>query len=62
MIAFTFTGAGARRPFLGDYGPPAGEWSDLGRGSRIDHLPVWIQVNVDIDEFRLTQLMQGAKK
>ena len=27
-----------------------------------DHLPVWIQVNVDIDGFRLTQLMQGAKK
>jgi len=27
-----------------------------------DHLPVWIQINVDIDTFRLTQLMQGAKK
>lgn len=26
-----------------------------------DHLPVWIQVNVDIDEFRFEQLMQGAK-
>jgi len=26
-----------------------------------DHLPVWIQINVDIDTFRLTQLMQGAK-
>jgi hypothetical protein len=42
VIAFTFTGAGARRPFLGDHWPPAGEWADLGRGSRIDHLPVWI--------------------
>lgn len=27
-----------------------------------DHLPVWIQVNVDIDEFRLEQLMQGVRK
>ena len=26
-----------------------------------DHMPVWIQVNVDIDEFRFEQLMQGAK-
>jgi len=25
-----------------------------------DHLPVWIQVNVDIDEFRFEQLMQGG--
>ena len=24
-----------------------------------DHLPVWIQINVDIDEFRLEQLMKG---
>ncbi len=26
-----------------------------------DHMPVWIQINVDIDTFRLTQLMQGGK-
>jgi len=25
-----------------------------------DHLPVWIQVNVDIDEFRFEQFMQGG--
>jgi len=24
-----------------------------------DHMPVWIQINVDIDTFRLTQLLQG---
>lgn len=27
-----------------------------------DHLPVWIQINVDIDTYRLDQLTQGAKK
>ena len=42
MIAFTFTGPGARRPFLGVHWPPPGEWAQHGRGSRIDHLPVWI--------------------
>ena len=42
MIAFTFTGPGARRPFLGVDWPPPGEWAQHGRGSRIDHLPVWI--------------------
>lgn len=42
MIAFVFTGPGARRPFLGDHWPPPGEWATAGRGARIDHLPVWI--------------------
>ena len=42
MIAFTFTGADARRPFLGERWPPPGEWAERGRGSRIEHLPVWI--------------------
>lgn len=27
-----------------------------------DHLPVWIQVNTDIDGFRLDQIVQAAKK
>ncbi len=27
-----------------------------------DHMPVWIQINVNIETFRLTQLMQCAKK
>jgi endonuclease/exonuclease/phosphatase family metal-dependent hydrolase len=27
-----------------------------------DHMPVWIQVNVDIDTYRLDQIVQGAKK
>ena len=27
-----------------------------------DHMPVWIQISVDIDTFRLSQLVQGARK
>jgi hypothetical protein len=27
-----------------------------------DHMPVWIQINVNIDTFRLGQIIQGAKK
>ena len=27
-----------------------------------DHMPVWIQINVNIDTFRLTRLMQCGKK
>jgi endonuclease/exonuclease/phosphatase family metal-dependent hydrolase len=27
-----------------------------------DHMPVWIQINVNIDTFRLDQIVQGAKK
>jgi hypothetical protein len=42
VIAYTFTGPGARRPFRGDRWPPPGEWAAAGRGSRVDHLPVWI--------------------
>jgi len=42
VIAFTFTGPGEVRPFLGGRWPPPGEWAEHGRGSRIEHLPVWI--------------------
>jgi hypothetical protein len=42
VIAYAFTGPGARRPFLGDHWPPPGGWAPSARGSRIDHLPVWI--------------------
>ena len=27
-----------------------------------DHLPIWIQINVDIDTYRLDQIVQGGKK
>lgn len=27
-----------------------------------DHLPIWIQMKVDIDGFRLNQIVQGEKK
>jgi hypothetical protein len=42
VIAFGFTGPDARRPFLGGHWPPPGKWAEHGRGSRIEHLPVWI--------------------
>jgi hypothetical protein len=42
VIAFTFTGPDARRPFMGVDWPPPGEWAERGRGSRIEHLPTWI--------------------
>ena len=42
MIAYTFTGPAARRPFRGDHWPPPGEWAGAGRGSHVEHLPVWI--------------------
>jgi hypothetical protein len=41
-MAFTFTGPRALRPFFGVHWPPPGEWTEHGRGSRIEHLPVWI--------------------
>ena len=50
MIALTFTGPGALRPFLGVHWPPPGEWTDRGRGSRVEHLPVWIAAELWIVE------------
>jgi hypothetical protein len=41
-MAFTFTGPRALRPFFGVHWPQPGEWAEHGRGSRIEHLPVWI--------------------
>jgi hypothetical protein len=46
VIAYAFTGPGARRPFLGDHWPPPGGWAPSARGSRIDHLPVWIDAEL----------------
>jgi hypothetical protein len=50
MIAFTFTGPGATRPFVGGRWPGAGTWSNGARGSLIRHLPVWIAAELWVVE------------
>ena len=50
MRAFAFTGAGRVRRFAGGLWPPPGVWADAGRGSRVEHLPVWIAAELWVVE------------
>jgi hypothetical protein len=50
MIAFTFSGPDATRPFVGGSWPEPGTWSNGARGSLIRHLPVWIAAELWVVE------------